>query len=111
VGRSFRRRYRGHLRSAGPGHRPKVVGAIAPRLEQAEIERAKRKPTESLNAYAYYLRGMASLHQWTRESSDEALRLFRRAGSLFLCRWRPALQPTPRGADVAYCKPREAKNS
>jgi TolB-like protein/DNA-binding SARP family transcriptional activator len=27
-----------------------VVGAIAPRLEQAEIERAKRKPTESLDA-------------------------------------------------------------
>jgi TolB-like protein len=28
-----------------------VVGAIARRLEQAEIERAKRKPTESLDAY------------------------------------------------------------
>ena len=27
-----------------------VVGAIAPKLEQAEIERAKRKPTESLDA-------------------------------------------------------------
>jgi len=26
----------------------KVVGAIAPKLEQVEIERAKRKPTESL---------------------------------------------------------------
>jgi TolB-like protein/class 3 adenylate cyclase/tetratricopeptide (TPR) repeat protein len=56
-----------------------VVGAIAPRLEQAEIERAKRKPTESLDAYDYYLRGLASLHQWTRESIDEALRLFYRA--------------------------------
>ena len=28
-----------------------VVGAIAPQLERAEIERAKRKPTESLDAY------------------------------------------------------------
>ncbi len=28
-----------------------VVGAIAPKLEQAEIERAKRKPTENLDAY------------------------------------------------------------
>jgi hypothetical protein len=28
-----------------------VVGAVAPRLEQAEIVRAKRKPTESLDAY------------------------------------------------------------
>src|SRR4029453_530896 len=32
-----------------------VVGAIAPKLEQAEMERAKRKPTESLDAYDYYL--------------------------------------------------------
>ena len=38
-----------------------VVGAIAPQLERAEIERAKRKPTESLDAYDYYLRGMAHL--------------------------------------------------
>ena len=29
-----------------------VVGAIAPVVEKAEIERAKRKPTESLDAYA-----------------------------------------------------------
>ena len=50
-----------------------VVGAIAPRLEQAEIERAKRKPTESLDAYDYYLRGMAAVHRWTREGNDEAL--------------------------------------
>jgi TolB-like protein len=56
-----------------------VVGAIAPKLEQAEIERAKRKPTESLDAYDYFLRGMASLHQWTRESISEALSLFYRA--------------------------------
>ncbi len=38
-----------------------VVGAIAPKLEQAEIERAKRKPTASLDAYDYFLRGMAVL--------------------------------------------------
>src|SRR5262245_60764679 len=46
-----------------------VVGAIAPRLEQAEIERAKRKPTGSLDAYDYYLRGMARLTHWTKEST------------------------------------------
>jgi TolB-like protein/Tfp pilus assembly protein PilF len=56
-----------------------VVGAIAPKLDQAEIERAKRKPTENLDAYDYYLRGMASYHQWTREGISEALRLFYRA--------------------------------
>jgi len=56
-----------------------VVGAITPKLEQAEIERAKRKPTESLDAYDYFLRGIASVHQWTREGVSEALRLFYKA--------------------------------
>jgi len=56
-----------------------VVGAIAPKLEQAEIERAQRKPTESLDAYDYYLRGLASVHQWTKEATSEALRHFYRA--------------------------------
>jgi TolB-like protein/Tfp pilus assembly protein PilF len=56
-----------------------VVGAIAPQLERAEIERAKRKPTENLNAYDYYLRGTANLHQGTREAIGEALSLFEKA--------------------------------
>lgn len=56
-----------------------VVGAIAPRLEQAEIERAKRKPTESLNAYDCFLRGMAGWHDWTRSGHDAALNQFYRA--------------------------------
>jgi TolB-like protein len=56
-----------------------VVGAIVPRLEQAEIERAKRKPTESLDAYDYFLRGMAALHEGTRDANNEARRLFYKA--------------------------------
>ena len=56
-----------------------VVGAIAPQLERAEIERAKHKPTESLDAYDYYLRAMANLHLGTSEAIDEALRLFYKA--------------------------------
>ena len=56
-----------------------VVGAIAPQLERAEIERAKRKPTENLGAYDYYLRGMADLQRGTREAIDEALPLFEKA--------------------------------
>ena len=59
-----------------------VVGAIAPKLEQAEIERAKRKPTGSLDAYDYFLRGMASTHRMTREATSEALDLFARATEL-----------------------------
>ena len=54
-----------------------VVGAIAPAVEKAEIERAKRKPTESLDAYALYLRGLAKYYQFAnRQANEEALRLF-----------------------------------
>ncbi len=56
-----------------------VIAAISPHLERAEISRAKRKPTESLDAYDIYLHGMASFHQWTREATDAALRDFYRA--------------------------------
>lgn len=56
-----------------------VVGAIAPQLELAEIERAKRKPTDSLDAYDYYLRGTAKLHSGAREAVEEALTLFYKA--------------------------------
>jgi TolB-like protein len=56
-----------------------VVSAISPRLEQAEIERAKRKPTESLDSYDYFLRGMASVYQWNRDDISEALKLFYQA--------------------------------
>src|SRR5258706_10564889 len=57
-----------------------VVGAIAPAVEKAEIERAKRKPTESLDAYALYLRGLARFYQFgNRQANDEALRLFNSA--------------------------------
>jgi TolB-like protein/class 3 adenylate cyclase len=57
-----------------------VVGAIAPAVEKAEIERAKRKPTESLDAYALYLRGLAAYYQFgDRQANDEALRLFNSA--------------------------------
>ena len=56
-----------------------VVGAIAPRLREAEIDRARRKPTESLDAYDYFLRGLAKVHRWTREANNEALNSFRTA--------------------------------
>jgi TolB-like protein/class 3 adenylate cyclase len=60
-----------------------VVGAIAPAVEKAEIERAKRKPTESLDAYAIYLRGLAAYYEFgDRQANDEALRLFSSAIAL-----------------------------
>ncbi len=56
-----------------------VVTAIAPKVEQAEIERAVRKPTESLDAYDFFLRAMALYHLFTKESLFEARQLFRSA--------------------------------
>ena len=56
-----------------------VIGAIAPKLEKAEIERATRKPTENLAAYDYFLRGMANIYQGTKEGNLEALQNFKQA--------------------------------
>ncbi|MEQ9608094.1 MAG: winged helix-turn-helix domain-containing protein, partial [Kiloniellaceae bacterium] len=59
-----------------------IVGAIAPQLERAEIERAQRKQTENLGAYDYYLRGMAHFHKGIREEVEEALAQFHKAVAL-----------------------------
>ena len=57
----------------------RVVGAIAPKLELAEIGRVSRKATESLQAYDYYLRGVADFYTITRSGNDLALANLRRA--------------------------------
>jgi TolB-like protein len=60
-----------------------VVGSLVPKLEHSAIERAKRKPTESLGAYEYYLRGTAAIYRFTiREANIEALAMFHRAIAL-----------------------------
>jgi len=59
-----------------------VVGSIVPRLSRAEVERAQRKPTASLDAYDYYMRGLASAHRLTREATEEAQELFAKASAL-----------------------------
>ena len=56
-----------------------VVTAVAPKVDQAEIERARRKPVENLDAYDLFLRGMAHSHVLTREAQEESLQLFNRA--------------------------------
>jgi TolB-like protein/Tfp pilus assembly protein PilF len=59
-----------------------VIGAIAPQLQRAEIERAQRKPTGNLQAYDYYLRALASFYRRTREHTTEALKLTEIANSI-----------------------------
>ena len=59
-----------------------VAGAIGPSVAAAEMERAKRKPTDNLDAYDYYLRGQAAHWQFTSDSTNEAISLYEQAISL-----------------------------
>jgi TolB-like protein/Tfp pilus assembly protein PilF len=56
-----------------------VIGAIEPRLRHAEIERARRKPTDNIDAYDLFLRALALHNTVTYENCREALRLLDRA--------------------------------
>lgn len=55
-----------------------VAGAIEPKLQQAEIQRARNKPTESLTAYDLYLRALGLFYDLTEDSLTEALALLDR---------------------------------
>jgi adenylate cyclase len=57
----------------------KVIAAIAPGVEQAEIERALRKPTANLSAHDWYLRASAVWWKASRDSNREAMRLLKRS--------------------------------
>jgi TolB-like protein/tetratricopeptide (TPR) repeat protein len=56
-----------------------VVGAITPTVERAEIGRAVLKPTDNLDAYDHYMRGIASAYRWTNDATSEALQHFYKA--------------------------------
>jgi len=59
-----------------------VAGAIAPSVSQAEMERAKRKPTSNLDAYDYYLRAEAAHFEYTKDATDQAINLYKQAIAL-----------------------------
>jgi TolB-like protein len=56
-----------------------VAGVIAPSIEKAEIERARRKPTGNLDAYDLYLRALPLNYGLVREDHEEAIALLRRS--------------------------------
>jgi adenylate cyclase len=56
-----------------------VIGAIEPTLRQAEIERAKRKRPDSLDAYDLYLRALPFAFTAMPEFMDQALPLLQQA--------------------------------
>ena len=59
-----------------------VVGAIEPSLQQAEIERAKRKRPENLDAYDLYLRARPHAHVAMPGDAGKALELLHRSLAL-----------------------------
>ena len=74
-----------------------VAGAIEPRLRLSEIERASRKPPESLSAYDLYLRALACVHRHTEASFAEAVALLGQA---------LAIDPSyaPAAAMLSWCR-------
>jgi tetratricopeptide (TPR) repeat protein len=52
-----------------------VVGVVEPRIQRAEIERARRKRPDSLGAYDLYLRALPHFRGTTPEARAEAVRL------------------------------------
>jgi len=57
----------------------RVVGAAAVKLTRFERDRALAKPTASLAAYEYVLRGREFFSHTTHDSNDEAQEMFQRA--------------------------------
>jgi adenylate cyclase len=83
-----------------------VVGLIAPQLEQAEMERSREKPTDRLDSYDLYLRGMEmlgsnSFHE-ARELFGEAFRQDPKYGSAYaMAGWTLAAQQAVGGLPLS----------
>jgi adenylate cyclase len=56
-----------------------VAGVIEPTLREAELQRAGRKPTGSLDAYDLYLRAFAEFRKFTEEGASDVIALAKRA--------------------------------
>jgi tetratricopeptide (TPR) repeat protein len=54
-----------------------IIATLRVRVEKAEIERVLRKPTASLKAYDYALRGRAYLSDTTKEQNARAQEMFK----------------------------------
>jgi TolB-like protein/class 3 adenylate cyclase len=57
----------------------RVVAAIAPRLEQAAIDRSRHKTARNLGAYDCYLRSLALMRHISKQSYEQAEPLLRHA--------------------------------
>ncbi len=60
----------------------KIAAALQAKLSPEERERIDRKPTENLDAYAFYLKGREYYYRYRRQDNEDAINLFRKALSL-----------------------------
>jgi TolB-like protein len=56
-----------------------VVGALVPQVREAEMSRARRAPTESIDAHLAYMQAMGFFYSWSRDGLEKALQLCYRA--------------------------------
>jgi len=56
-----------------------VVGALVPQLREAEMDRARRTPPESIDAHLTYMQAQGLFYTWSRDGLDKALQLSYRA--------------------------------
>jgi DNA-binding winged helix-turn-helix (wHTH) protein len=59
-----------------------IVSALEPRVQLSEVMRAAHVPTEHLDAWAAYHRGLWHLYRFTQPDNEAAAHLFRRSVSL-----------------------------
>jgi TolB-like protein/AraC-like DNA-binding protein/Tfp pilus assembly protein PilF len=57
----------------------KIVDAIQAKVTPAELQQINKKPTENLEAYDFYLKGLVPLQKETKEGLNEAISLFEKA--------------------------------
>jgi adenylate cyclase len=81
-----------------------VTGQLPLRIEYAETERVKAKPTANLSAYESHLRGLRAFYQSTRESVEESLQHFYRAIEL-----DPDFASPHAWASIAYSRRRQSQ--
>jgi adenylate cyclase len=93
----------------------KIIATLRVKVEKAEIERVLRKPTESLKAYDYALRGREYMHETTKEQNARAQDMFRVAieldpryagayaglGWAYFQDWVHLWNPDPKSLDTA----------
>jgi adenylate cyclase len=60
----------------------RIAATIVPELEHFEHRRSRAKPTEDLNAWDYYLKGMETFHDETCEGTAASIKMFEAAVEL-----------------------------